>query len=190
MGKTEIIPVERIETYIFLIRGQKVMLDFHLAELYNIPTKVLVQAVKRNLGRFPQDFCFQLTESEDKRLRSQIVTSKSGRGGRRYLPYVFTEEGVAMLSSVLHSERAIQMNVAIMRAFVKLRGVISAHKELAQKLFELEQRIEKHDEHIRAIFEAIRQLMQPPEKPKRQIGFRVGEGRIPYHTNRKKHIEH
>lgn len=150
------------------------MIDFHLAELYGVPTKSLNLAVKRNLDRFPEDFMFQLNPVEreglKKILRFQIETSSWG--GRRYLPYTFTEQGVAMLSSVLHSERAIQVNIAIMRAFVRLREIFSAHKELAAKLGELEMKFEKHDKEIQAIFQAIAELMAPPqEKPKRPIGF-------------------
>jgi len=168
-----LIPIEVIERKIYLIRSQKVMLDSDLAELYGVPVKALNQAVKRNFSRFPEDFMFQLTKGENESLRSQIVTLKTGRGKhRKYLTYAFTEQGVAMLSSVLHSERAIQVNIAIMRAFVKLREFLSTHKELAHKLAELEQKIVKHDEEIKAIFDAIRQLMTPPQKPGRKIGFR------------------
>ena len=149
------------------------MLDKSLAELYGVPTKVFLQAVKRNGRRFPRDFMFQLRPSEFKNLRSQFVTSSWG--GRRYLPYVFTEQGVAMLSSVLNSERAIQVNIVIMRAFVKLRKILSTHKELAHKLIDLERKIEKHDGEIEGIFEAIRQLMAEPQKPKNKIGFQVYE---------------
>jgi phage regulator Rha-like protein len=165
---------ETIEQKIFLIRSQKVMLNMHLADLYGVATKVLMQAVKRNLDRFPSDFMFKLTTEELISLRSQIVTSK--RGGMRYSPYAFTEQGVAMLASVLHSKRAIQVNIAIMRAFVKLRQILSTHKELAHKLAELERKTEKHDTDIQAIFEAIRQLMAPAEKPKRRIGFHAEKG--------------
>ncbi|MBI5675051.1 MAG: ORF6N domain-containing protein [Nitrospirae bacterium] len=170
----ELIPVEIIEKKIYLIRGEKVMLDSDLAELYGVAVKVLNQAVKRNISRFPEDFMFQLTMEEDESLRSQIVTLKKGRGEhRKYLPNVFTEQGVAMLSSVLNSERAIQVNVVIMRTFVKLRAFLSANKELAHKLMLLETRIEKHDDEIKAIFNAIRQLMIPTEMPKKKpIGFR------------------
>ncbi len=175
MGELALIKV--IENKILLIRGHKVMLDKDLAMLYGVPTKVLNQAVRRNHKRFPEDFMFQATEEEavmleklSPRLRSQFVTSKRGRA--RYLPCLFTEQGVAMLSSVLNSERAVQVNVIIMRAFVKLREILSTYKELAHKLTELEGKIEKHDDEIRAIFEAIRQLMAPPpELPKRKIGF-------------------
>lgn len=172
-----------IEKHIFLIRGHKVMLDFHLAELYGISTRVLKQQVRRNLKRFPDDFMFELTDEELSILRSQFVTSRSrGWGGRRYLPFAFTEQGVAMLSSVLNSERAIQVNIAIMRTFVKLREIISTHKELAHKLELLERRIEKHDEEIHAIFEAIRELMTPPEPERKPLGFRVEERRAKYYA--------
>ncbi len=148
------------------------MLDRDLAGLYGVATKVLNQAVKRNIKRFPEDFMFQLTKEEDYSLWSQSVTLKTGRGKhQKYLPYAFTEQGVAMLSSVLHSERAIQVNIAIMRAFVKLREILSTHKELAHKLEELERKIERHDVEIKGIFDAIRQLMIPPEKTKKKIGF-------------------
>jgi DNA-binding PadR family transcriptional regulator len=150
------------------------MLDADLARLYGVSTKVFNQAVRRNSDRFPPDFVFQLTDQEFYSLRSQIVTSKR-KGGRRYRPYAFTEQGVAMLSSVLRSKRAIRVNVEIMRAFVRLRQILSGNKELAQKLEELERRIGAHDEQIQAIFEAIRQLMTPPEPNRRKIGFMVKE---------------
>jgi len=167
----EMVLEEVIERKIFMIRGHKVMLDRDLAELYGVETKVLIQAVKRNIKRFPGDFMFLLTRQEVMNLRSQFVTSSWG--GLRYLPYAFTEQGVAMLSSVLNSERAVQVNIAIMRAFVKLRQILSINKELAHKLAELETKIEKHDVDIQAIFEAIRRLMAPPPiKPKPLIGFK------------------
>lgn len=145
------------------------MLDSELAELYQVPTKVFNQAVSRNRSRFPEDFMFQLTVEEDQSLRSQIVTSKVGRGGRRYRPYVFTEQGVAMLSSVLNSERAVHVNIAIMRAFVRLREMMESNKELAAKLEELEK---KYDAQFRVVFQAIRTLMSPSAKSKpRRIGF-------------------
>ncbi|MBI4765496.1 MAG: ORF6N domain-containing protein [Deltaproteobacteria bacterium] len=153
-----LIPVEVIERKIFLIRSQRVMLDADLAELYGVETRSLVQAVKRNSERFPPDFMFQLSQEEFESLRSQIVISK-GKGGRRYLPYVFTEQGVAMLSSVLNSQRAIEVNITIMRVFVRLRQIMVTHRVLAEKLGELEERIQDHDEQITDIFEAIRQLM-------------------------------
>ena len=160
---------EIIEQKIFLIRHHKVMLDRHLAKLYKVSTGRLNEQVKRNIKRFPEDFMFQLTEKEFKNLKSQFATSSWG--GTRKLPYAFTEQGVAMLSSVLHSERAVQMNIAIIRVFVRLRQILSTHKTLAHKLEALERKIEKHDEEICTIFEAIRQLMTVPEEPKRRIGF-------------------
>jgi hypothetical protein len=167
----ELIPDERIERLILQIRGQKVILDRDLASLYEVSTKVLNQAVKRNLQRFPADFMFRLTADEiDQNLRSQSVTSSSAHGGRRYLPYAFTEQGVAMLSSVLNSERAIGVNIAIMRAFVRLREILASHKDLARKLNEMEQ---KYDAQFSVVFDAIRQLMTPetPAEKKRRIGF-------------------
>ncbi|MDI6752097.1 MAG: ORF6N domain-containing protein [bacterium] len=170
-SKSGNVPIERIESKIFLIRGQKVMLDRDLAELYGVPTKRLNEQVKRNIKRFPEDFMFQLTKEEANSLRSHFATLEKGQHFK-YLPYVFTEQGVAMLSTVLNSERAIQVNIAIMRAFVKLRQILSTHKELAHKLVELERKIEKHDTEIQAVFEAIRQLMTPPTKEMKKIGFK------------------
>jgi hypothetical protein len=165
--------VERITKTILFIRGEKVLLDEDLALLYGVETKVLVQAVKRNLDRFPEDFMFQLGVEEWEYLRSQSVTSKpEGRGGRRYAPYAFTEQGVAMLSSVLKSEQAVQVNIEIMRAFVRLREILSTHHELARKLDGLER---KYDSQFKAVFDAIRQLMAPPLPKKKPIGFRKGE---------------
>lgn len=167
-----------IKDYIFFIRGHKVMLDHDLAHLYGVPTKALNQAVKRNMKRFPDDFMFRLSKIE----KEKVVTNCDHLQFLKFspqLPYAFTEQGVAMLSSVLHSDRAIQINIAIMRAFVKLRELISTHKELAQKLAKLERKISnkfsEHDEEIQILFKLIKQLMSPseipPEKPKRQIGF-------------------
>jgi phage regulator Rha-like protein len=167
----ELIPVERIQNFIFLIRGEKVMLDSHLAELYGVETKVLNRAVRRNADRFPDDFMFQLLNEELENLRCQIGTSSLEYGGRRYSPYVFTEQGVAMLSSVLRSKRAAQVNVAIMRAFVSLRRLLATNEALARKFAELERWLEGHDEAIKSLFDAIRELMSPPVKPKREIGF-------------------
>jgi phage regulator Rha-like protein len=175
----EIIPVERIAKSIFLIRGQKVLLDSDLAELYQVQTRSLIQAVKRNSARFPSDFMFQLTQKEFDSLRSQIVISK-GRGGRRYPPYVFTEQGVAMLSSVLQSERAVQVNIAIMRIFVRLREITATHRELARQLKDIEKRLGEHDEQFKLVFEAIRQLMIAENKPKRKIGFEIKEPKASY----------
>ena len=166
-----LIPAEVIEQKIYLLRREKVMLSSDLAELYGVEPKVLIQAVKRNIERFPEDFMFQLSNQEFANLKSQIVTSSWG-GIRRANPYAFTEQGVAMLSSVLRSKQAVQVNIAIMRAFVKLREMLSTHKELAHKLAQLERKIEKHDVEIKLIFDAIRQLMTPPETKKRKIGFR------------------
>jgi hypothetical protein len=169
MAKNSLISVERIDQAILLLRGQKVLLDRALAELYGLHTRVLVQAVKRNLTRFPEDFMFQLTWEEVEHLsRSQIVTLKRGRN-IKYAPYAFTEQGVAMLSSVLHSDRAVQVNIEIMRAFVRLRRLLATHADLARKLEELERRF---DAQFQVVFEAIRQLMTPPAaKPKGRIGF-------------------
>ncbi|MCL4492156.1 MAG: ORF6N domain-containing protein [Nitrospirae bacterium] len=164
-----LIPTEAIEQKIYLIRGHKVMLDSDLAELYGVPIKVLNQAVKRNIARFPGDFMFQLVKEEDEVLRSQIVTLKSGRGQhRKYLPYVFTEQGVAMLSSVLNSERAVSVNIEIMRAFVRLRQMLSSNAQLAKKLDALEK---KYDAQFKVVFDAIRQLMSPPGIKRKRIGF-------------------
>ena len=162
--------VARVERRILHIRGHKVMLDADLAELYGVPTKRLNEAVRRNAARFPEDFMFRLTAEEAENLRSQIATS-SLWGGRRYLPVAFTEQGVAMLSSVLNSEQAIQVNVTIMRAFVRIREILSSHKDLARKLVALEQKHATHDAQIKAIFDAIRALMEPPKKARRRIGF-------------------
>ena len=170
MSKVHLLPATIVEQRIFIIRGQKVMLDVHLAQLYRIPTKRLKEQVRRNKRRFPSDFMFQLSREELKILRSHFATSKDARGGTRYRPFAFTEQGVAMLSSVLNSDRAIEVNIGIMRAFVKLREVLATHKNLARKFVELEK---KYDGQFRIVFEAIRQLMKEEEKPKRRIGFRV-----------------
>ncbi|ODS34512.1 MAG: ORF6N domain protein [Candidatus Scalindua rubra] len=170
-SKTALIPQETIEGKILLIRGKKVMLDRDLAMLYGVETGILKRAVSRNIERFPDDFMFCLTKEEFNNLRCQFGTSSWG--GARYLPYAFTEQGVAMLSSVLRSKIAVQVNIQIMRAFVKLREILSTNKELAHKLSQLERKIERHDVEIQAIFKAIRQLMTPPEKPKGKICFRI-----------------
>ncbi len=162
-----IVPVERIERSILLIRGRQVMLDADLAKLYEVETKVLNQAVKRNIERFPEDFMFQLSEEEFDFLRSQSVTS-SQWGGRRYPPYAFTEQRVAMLSGVLRSKRAVLVNIEIMRAFVHLRQILSSHAELARKLNELEKR---YDAQFKVVFEKIKELMTPPEPKRERIGF-------------------
>jgi len=167
-SKKEIItlPNERIISRIFLIRGKKVMMDQDLAELYNVDTKVLIQSVKRNIKRFPGDFMFQLTKEEFIDLRSQFVTSSWG--GRRYYPYAFTEQGVAMLSSVLNSERAIRVNIQIIRTFTQLRELLATHKDLREKIENMEK---KYDKQLREIFEAIKRLLTEEIKPKNPIGF-------------------
>ncbi|MEN6319378.1 MAG: ORF6N domain-containing protein [Syntrophaceae bacterium] len=159
-----------IEKRIFLIRGHRVILSIDLAELYGVEPKVLNQAVKRNIERFPSDFMFQLTNQEFANLKSQIVTSSWG-GLRRAMPYAFTEHGAIMVASVLNSPRAIEISVYVIRAFVRLREYLSSHAKLAQKLTELEKKIETHDEAIQALIDAIRQLMAPPDKPRRRIGY-------------------
>jgi hypothetical protein len=195
-GSKSLIPSEIIEKKIFLLRGQKVMLSIDLAELYQVETRTLIQAVKRNMDRFPEDFMFQLTRDElsvlkshslisnDSRAtasRSQIVILKRGLN-IKYPPYAFTEQGVAMLSSVLRSKRAIRVNVEIMRAFVRLRKILGSHAGLAHKLEALEK---KYDSQFKVVFDAIRQLMAAPERPPKKIGFQLKEKRSPYlATNR------
>jgi len=164
-----------IERRIYYIRGQKVMLDKDLAEIYGVSTKRLNEQVRRNAERFPVDFMFQLTPTETDSLRSQIATSKPGRGGRRYLPYVFTEHGAIMSAMMLNSERAVHASIYVVRAFVRLRDMLNTHKELAGKFAELERKLQSHDRQIISIIEAIRQLMSPPEKDKDKIGFRPKE---------------
>ena len=162
----------QIERRIYLLRGLRVMLDADLAEMYGVPTKSLNLAVKRNRDRFPDDFMFQLTVEEADGLRFQIETSKPVRGGRRYRPYAFTEQGVAMLSSVLRSSRAVQVNIAIMRAFVRLRELLLTNADFARKLDAMEA---KYDSQFKVVFDALRQLMTPPDPPRRRIGFKADE---------------
>jgi hypothetical protein len=176
-----IVPAERIQNAIYLIRGQKVMLSTDLAELYGVPVGVLNQAVKRNAERFPDDFIFQLTRQELTNLKSQFVISSWG--GRRFTPYAFTEQGVAMLSSVLHSPRAVKVNIEIMRAFVRLRQLLATHADLARELEELEK---KYDSQFRVVFEAIRELMTEPELARKQIGFHVKERGTAYRVKHKR----
>jgi hypothetical protein len=160
-----VVPIERIANRIYLIRGEKVMLDSDLAELYGVPTSALNQQVKRNISRFPDDFAFRLTAQEFEALMSQIVISNAGRGGRRKMPMVFTEQGVAMLSSVLRSKRAAQVNVAIMRTFVKLREILATHKDLARKVVE-------HDRQIAVLLDTVQKLLAAPDPPKKNpIGY-------------------
>jgi phage regulator Rha-like protein len=179
MNKKEIIQIEAIESKILFIRGQRVMIDRDLAELYGVLTKALNQAVKRNIERFPADFMFVLTKKE----KSELVTNCDRFNSLKHstsLPFAFTEHGALMLASVLNSQRAIETSIFVVRAFIRLREILAAHKELAEKLKELELKLETHDEQITAILEAINQLLTPPEKPKRKIGFSVGEKRIKY----------
>jgi hypothetical protein len=174
-GLLELMATPTIEKRIFVIRKRQVMLDEDLADLYGVETKRLVQQVKRNLKRFPEDFMFQLTKSEGEALRSQFATSNDGRGGRRYAPYVFTEQGVAMLSGVLRSDRAIAVNIEIMRVFVELRRVASSYAAIEKRLEEVERELGGHDEQLNQIFKTLRQLISPPARPKRPVGFRVPE---------------
>ena len=171
-----IVPMEVVKSRIYLIRGQKVLLDSELASLYGVTTANLNKAVKRNLERFPADFMFQLSDVEMGNLIFQTGTSSSGHGGRRKLPYAFTEQGVAMLSSVLNSARAVQVNIAIMRAFVQMRELALSNRELARKVDELEKKHARHDQQFVAVFDAIRQLMTPAGKKRRKIGFGQEEG--------------
>ena len=174
MGKIQkisVVPDEVLINKIYLIRGQKVMLDQDLAALYGVETKTFNQSVKRNIDRFPDDFMFQLTGSEFENLRSQIVTSSWG--GRRYAPRVFTEQGVAMLSGILNSDIAIEVNIRIIRIFTKLRETLLTHKDILLKLEHLEKKITGHDKDIELIFSALKQLIQQPNPPRKRIGFNV-----------------
>jgi hypothetical protein len=194
--KKEVIPIAQIVQSIHLVRGQKVIFDSELAQLYGVTTGNLNKAVGRNRDRFPSDFMFQISTEELRNLKCQTGISNAntgsslifqfgrskGRGGRRHLPHAFTEQGVAMLSSVLKSERAVKVNIAIMRAFVRLREALETNRELALKFVQLEKRVGKHDEEIGAILDAIRQLMAPPQKPPREIGFHVREKAARYRT--------
>ncbi|MBV9216970.1 MAG: ORF6N domain-containing protein [Acidobacteria bacterium] len=170
-GDLVVVTIDQVERRIYEIRGQKVMLDSKLAALYGVSTKVFNQAVKRNIDRFPYDFRFQLTADEQGNLRSQIVTSSlKTHGGRRYLPYVFTEQGVAMLSSVLNSDRAVQVNIAIMRAFVNMRRLVASNDEIKKKLAAIEKKLGDHDGHFKQVFAAIRAMMKA-ESNSRPIGY-------------------
>jgi hypothetical protein len=177
----EIVPVE---SGIYLIRGQRVMVDSDLAEVYQVSTKQLNQQLKRNRDRFPEDFAFQLTAPEFTRLRSQFVTSKK-RGGRRYLPRVFTEHGALMLASVVNSEVAIQASVRVVRAFVRLREMVAANAQLASKLKKLERRLDSHDEAIVDLFAALKRLLEPEPKTRREIGFHVRERATRYRAKKR-----
>lgn len=174
------VSTEQLENQIYIVRGQRVMLDSDLATLYGVQTKVLNQAVKRNAGRFPEDFAFQLTLQEFTNLKSQFVTSSLGHGGRRKLAWAFTEHGVAMLSSVLNSRRAIQMNVEIIRAFIRLRNLLTTPGELVAQLQKLAETVQLHDNQIKVITDVLRKLMQPPSQPvKGRIGFQTPESQTP-----------
>lgn len=175
-NQTSSVSVEHISRSILILRGQRVLLDVELADLYGVTTKALIQAVKRNGERFPEDFMIQLTGAEWAILRSQAVTSSPRHGGRRYPPYAFTEQGVAMLSSVLRSRRAIAVNVQIMRAFVRMRELLASNTALSRKLDELERKYQHHDEAIKAILSAIRELMTAPAPKRRPIGFTANLG--------------
>src|SRR5262245_42020329 len=166
------VSIQFVERRIYLIRGHKVMIDEDLAELYGIPTKVLNQAVHRNRKRFPEDFMFQLTKKETEILRSQFAISRSTHGGRRSLPYAFTEHGVAMLSSVLNSEQAIEVNIAIMRAFVRLRQMLETNEELNRKFAAVIRKLSTHDKYFRVVFDELKKLSERPLQSKRQIGFK------------------
>ena len=181
-------PVEGMDSQIHLIRGQRVMLDSVLAAIYGVTTAALNQALKRNRNRLPGDFAFQLTAEESAALRSQIVISNKSRGGRRYLPWVFTEHGAIMLAMLLNSERAVEMSVFVVRAFVQMREVLLGSKQLAAKLAELERRVGGHDEVIADLITAIRKLLEAPteEKAKREIGYHLRETSPPYRISRRK----
>lgn len=166
------VPVEHITHSIFIVRGQRVLLDSELAALYGVPTKRFNEQVKRNLARFPADFMFQLAAEEVASLRSHFATSKPSRGGRRYAPYAFTEHGAIMAATILNSSRAVEMSVYVVRAFVQLRDMLASNKELARRLDELERKLSTHDQAITGVLKTIRELMSPPPAPKRRgIGF-------------------
>lgn len=170
-----IVPAEHIDPLIVVIRGQRVLLDSDLAKLYGVTTTRLNEQVKRNLDRFPADFMFRLTQEEWDVLISQIATSKGGRGGRRKLPYAFTEHGAVMAANVLNSPVAVRASIVVVRAFVRLRQMLASHEDLARQLFTLEKKFEKHDAQFRAVFDAIRQLMAPPPVKRRSIGFHTAK---------------
>jgi len=176
--------IDNVEGAIYLIRGQRVMLDSDLAAIYGVTTKRLNEQLRRNRKRFPQDFAFQLTTEEFRNLRSQFATSK-GRGGRRYFPWVFTEHGAIMLASVVNSDIAVQASVRVVRAFVRLREMVAANAQLAAKLEELERRLDSHDEAIVDLFAALKRLLEPEPKPKREIGFHARERSARYRTKKR-----
>jgi len=176
--------IDNVEGAIYLIRGQRVMLDSDLAAIYGVTTKRLNEQLRRNRKRFPQDFAFQLTTEEFRNLRPQFATSK-GRGGRRYFPWVFTEHGAIMLASVLNSDIAVQASVRVVRAFVRLREMVAANAQLAAKLEELERRLDSHDEAIVDLFAALKRLLEREPKPKREIGFHARERSARYRTKKR-----
>ena len=177
MPKRRVTSPYAVESRILLLRHQRVILDADIAELYGVPVKVLNQQIKRNQKRFPADFVFQLSAKEYEGLRSQIVTSKETRGGRRYLPYAFTEHGAIMAATVLNSERAVEMSVFVVRAFVRLREMLANNRKLAGKIDELENRLDTHDSTIQDLIEAIKELMTPEEPPRKRIGFQLPAGK-------------
>ena len=185
--KTEqsLVPVEAIASAILVLRGQRVILDADLAKLYGVTTARLNQQVRRNLDRFPEDFVFQLGQDEYDGLMLQFATSKIGRGGRRKLPLAFTEHGALMAASVLNSPRAVEVSVYVVRAFIKLREILYSHADLAHKLDELERRVDRHDDEIGALIEAIRELLAPPDSPSGKLGFRLKERRAKYVINKR-----
>ncbi len=188
MSTAGLVPLERVERTILVLRGRRVILDSKLAALYGVTVRVFNQAVKRNAKRFPADFAFQLTREEYEALRSQTVISKTERrGGRQYLPYAFTEHGAVMAATVLNSPKAVEMSVEVVRVFIRLRGFLASHRQLAAKLEELEKKIASHDKNIVTLFYAVRSLMATPEKPKRQIGFQTkGKGRACHPRTRRR----
>ena len=171
MPDQHVVPLERVERAILILRGHRVILDSDLAALYGVETRRLNEQVKRNEARFPEDFAFQLTPEEFDHLKSQVATSSRQWGGRRKLPFAFTEHGALMAASVLNSPKAVEMSILVVRAFVRLRQILASNRQLAAKLNELERRIAAHDKNIVALFQAVRSLMAVPEKPKRRIGF-------------------
>jgi len=175
MSKSVAIPDEVVISKIYLIRNHKVMLDIDLAELYQVETGRLNEQVKRNIDRFPKDFMFQLTKEDWESLSSQIAISKKGRGGRRYAPFAFTEHGVLMLSSVLNSDRAIQVNIQIMRIYTKLKEMLMDHKDILLKLEKLEKKVTKHDDNFKVVFTYLKELLNPNTEPLRKIGFKRKE---------------
>lgn len=177
MPKRRVTSPYAVESRILLLRHQRIILDADIAELYGVPVKVLNQQIKRNQKRFPADFVFQLSSKEYEALRSQFVTSKERRGGRRYLPYAFTEHGAIMAATVLNSERAVEMSVFVVRAFVRLREMLANNRKLAGKIDELENRLDTHDSTIQDLIEAIKELMTPEDPPRKRIGFQLPAGK-------------